>query len=96
MVKSQLCEKRQKVRMCLCGAVLRGDGRSTRVPDRCNASKLASLSVCGVKILRPKSGGSQKWRRNCAHNFHYEAQNAIRGHKTAARAVHVMQNRAVS
>ena len=77
--------------MCLCGAVLRGDGRSTRVPDRCNASKLASLSVCGVKILRPKSGGSQKWRRNCAQKSYYEAQNENLAPKTACRAVHVMK-----
>ena len=59
--------------MCLCGAAVRADARSGRVPDPCKASKFTALAFRGVKSGQK---GIKSAHKKCAQKFHSEAETA--------------------
>ena len=80
--------------MCLCGAALRGDARSSRVPEPREATEFHALAfreTLKIVLVGPKLEGKSAQSDKKSYT---EAQNQNDMPKTAARAVHVMQNRA--
>jgi hypothetical protein len=88
-----LLKKRQKVRMCLCGAAVRADARSGRVPDPCKASKFTALAFRGVKSGQK---GIKSAHKKCAQNSTLRPKLQKCNPKLPARAVHVMKIMAIS